>query len=254
MAEVGSLLTLSSSFGNIAQEIGVQILISYGPKLLRKILRKFGTKELKARLHFTIVLNFYSRPDYQLVYEIISKELDKNRVKQNGKNLLLLNPKANVVYDYYLSVIPEQDYASILNLLECVNFPFSFLNLEDIAISTSLRASGLRLFLWPTNIPREIDVEKFRLLLEDVYAFHRKLDKALKSYMKKGVLHDFELNLLLELKLSDSTDLQIIRNIFRKIPESTRKQNLFISSDGRSIAVILDDSYIIDQLISCLGG
>ncbi|RLG63631.1 hypothetical protein DRO21_05590, partial [archaeon] len=66
--------------------------------------------------------------------------------------------------------------------------------------------------------------------------------------------HDFELNLLLELKLSDSTDLQIIRNIFRKIPESTRKQNLFISSDGRSIAVILDDSYIIDQLISCLGG
>ena len=230
----------------IAVQVGTRVAITYG----RRIFRRLISKELNTQLHFALIVNFYSRPDYQLVYEVLSKELRKY-VTREAKNPKL-NLGSQIKYEYYLSIISEQDYAALLNLLD--NLPYAFYEIEEeIFTNTSLRASGARLFLWPSNLPNKISLDEFKDLLNEVYAFYRELHEQLMDYMKRKILHDLDVRLFMEFNL-DPRSANVLQNIIKQIPEKMFKRNFYLNTHKGSFVVLLDDGSIINAIIECLGG
>ncbi|MEM0488898.1 MAG: hypothetical protein QW707_06835 [Candidatus Bathyarchaeia archaeon] len=230
----------------IAAEIGARLIINYGYGL-----RGFLTRELNTQLHFTIVIQFYSRPDCQLVYDILSEEVKKYIIKENNASKKLnLGSKTN--YDYYLSIISGQDAVALPDLFD-IAFYEEILGKESSWVEASLWASSARLFLWPSNLPSKISLDEFKNLLNEVYSFYKEFSEQLMDYERRNILYNLEVKLFLELNL-DPRSTNILQGIVKKLPEKMLRKNFSLNIYKNSVVVLLDDGRIIDEIIKALGG
>lgn len=213
-------------------------------------MRRFWTKKLNTQLHFTIVIQFYSRPDCQRVYDILSEEVKKYIIKENNISKLNLGSKTN--YDYYLSIISGQDVAALIDLFD-ITFYEEILRKEFSWVEASLWASSARLFLWPSNLPSKISLDEFKNLLNEVYSFYKEFSEQILDYQRRNILHNLEIKLFLELDL-DSRSINILQGIAKKLSEEMLRRNFILNVHKNSLIVLLDERCIINELMKALGG
>lgn len=234
----------------VATEIGKKLIIRYG-------LRRFWTKKLDIKLHFTIAVNFYSITDCQRVYEILFFEIRKYIPKDDNipKHILKLNFGSDINYEYYLAIISAQDDI-LLGMLDLETLYYSDMLTESLGIPVEmeapLTASAVRLFLWPSNLPNKISLGEFKNVLNEVYDFYKEFSEQLLNYMKNNKLHDLETKLFVELGL-DSQTTNILQNMVKSLPDKMKK-NFHLNAQKKSLEVLLDDGSVIDAIMRILGG
>jgi len=230
-----------------ALEIGARVIITYGPRILRKVLRK----KLRATLHFVIVVVFYSYPDYQDAYENISKLFDKYRVKKNNINRLKF--KSKFEYDYYLSIIPHIPRDDELtdpimlelfsSMLELPPLDLEVTEYHEALTSMLLRASSAHIFLWPSNLPSEkIEMNDFKEVLRDVYEFHEMFYVQLVRDMKLASLHKFYVRIR-----SDDELIKLVECLRRRLGNDADLRH-----KGKTVMVEIRDRMDVENLTRCI--
>jgi len=230
----------------VAFKIGAELLIEYAPTLLKRI----KPSKVKARTYFTIVFNFYLGEDYQNAFETISGILDNYRIKKLGKSFLR---RGEFTYEYWLSIVPKQDYTPIIVVLE--EMPDSSFMLNHYVLNDEslyfLKASSARLYMWPINMETPIKIKTLKKMLINIYEFYKEISQNIEDKVKNGQLTATKVVLY-----STFSDIyEPYKNKLAKILDNKKiRDNVKIDLVHGKFEFLIDDSSIINEIIKLFGG
>ena len=246
MTPAEHLATLAIKEGalEVATKIGTTLIIKYAPTFIKKI----RPRKVETRLYSTIVFNFYPDEDYQNVFEAISETLDNYRVKEFNRSLLKLK---NLAYEYWLDIIPKQDYIPLKMLLE--ELPSIAFNQELMGEESSYipRVSSAHLYIWPFNVGKTINVEMLKEILNTVYEFYKELWLNIDDRMKSGQLVATRVTLYFTFtKVGDPFK----KEMFKILNNSKISNKVTINLHYGKFEFLVDDSLVINEIVKMFGG
>jgi hypothetical protein len=219
-------------------DVWVRVVITYGPKILKKIF----PRKLDITFHFTIVLVFRDNPSYHSVNEAISKLLTNYTTKVNNfTKLNLKSDKSKYLCDYYISMISHAPFdidttnPLILDIIShYLSDPRFYFDKEDyyeILTDTLTTVSSVRVFIWPLkSAEHSIDSNDFKDMVLRTLEFHEELYNFLEREL--GVVINKHM-LYIELLFNDKIKKRIERLDKNKILYNNRKNTVMIAIKDR---------------------
>jgi len=224
-------------------ELGSEIILTYGPRLLRKIYHK----KISTRTFSVVVFNFFSREEYEKVYDILMRMINDFREKEGNKKVLNID---GWNFDYDLSISLVQDDLMIANLLEDFLYE-AFLSIEPLEekIDTSLSVSSARFSLMPRLGKKELELNEFKNMLESLFKLYRSIDKKILDYMKSGALGPTKTTLFVILTFEEEVFLKSKKYLLNSYDYDNR---IHVDLNNKRIRALIDDTSVIEALMKLL--
>ncbi|MEM3870978.1 MAG: hypothetical protein QXE05_00210 [Nitrososphaeria archaeon] len=224
----------------VVASVGSKIILKYGPYLLKTIF----SRKIAFTISSVIVFNFFSREEYENASKILRNIINEFRRKEDNKNLLLID---NMSFEYYLDISYSQDDLAIARILEDSYYAYLSTEPFEEKIETTLLASSARLYFKPASEKMELELDKFKTMLEAIFKFYRNIDNKILGHMRDGFLGSTKTSLHVIFKFEEKDFLK--NKKVSNLIASDIKGNIKINLKESKIEALIDDSTVIENLI-----